>query len=37
MFLNNVLEYENLMYVDTCNDVGKVFKKIHSLAYFKKK
>ena len=28
MFLNNIVEYENLMYVDTCNDVGKVFKKI---------
>ena len=28
MFLNNIIEYENLMYVDTCNDVGKVFKKI---------
>ena len=28
VFLNNVLKYENLMYVDTCNDVGKVFIKI---------
>lgn len=28
VFLNNVLKYENLMYVDTCNDVGKVFRKI---------
>ena len=28
MFLNNIVEYENLRYVDTCNDVGKVFKKI---------
>lgn len=28
VFLNNVLKYENLMYVDTCDDVGKVFKKI---------
>ena len=28
VFLNNIVEYENLMYVDTCDDVGKVFKKI---------
>lgn len=28
VFLNNIVEYENLMYVDTCNDVGKVFKEI---------
>lgn len=28
VFLNNIVKYENLMYVDTCNDVGKVFKKI---------
>ena len=28
VFLNNIVEYENLMYVDTCGDVGKVFKKI---------
>ena len=30
VFLNNVLKYENLMYVDACNDVGKVFKKIRN-------
>ena len=30
VFLNNIVEYENLMYVDTCDDVGKVFKKIRT-------
>ena len=27
VFLNNIVKYENLMYVDTCDDVGKVLKK----------
>lgn len=30
VFLNNIVKYENLMYVDTCNDVGKAFKKIRT-------
>ena len=28
MFLNNIVKYENLMYIDTCSDVEIVFKKI---------
>ena len=30
MFLNNIVKYENLMYIDTRNDVEKVFKKIRT-------
>ena len=28
VFINNIVKYENLMYVDACDDVGKAFKKI---------
>ena len=30
MFLNNIVKYENLMYIDTRSDVEKVFKKIRT-------
>ena len=30
VFLNNIVKYENLMYVDACDDVGKAFKKIRT-------
>ena len=30
MFLNNIVKYENLMYIDTRDDVEKVFKKIRT-------
>ena len=30
VFLNNIVKYENLMYIDTRNDVEKVFKKIRT-------
>lgn len=28
MFFNNVAKYENLMYVDTCDDNEKIYRKI---------
>ena len=30
MFLNNIVKYENLMYIDARDDVEKVFKKIRT-------
>lgn len=30
VFINNIVKYENLMYVDACDDVGKAFKKIRT-------
>ena len=30
VFINNIVKYENLMYIDTRNDVEKVFKKIRT-------
>lgn len=30
VFSNDVLKYENLMYIDACDNVGKAFKKIRT-------
>ena len=30
MFLNNIVKYENLMYIDTRSNIKKVFKKIRT-------
>lgn len=30
VFINNIVKYENLMYIDACDDVGKAFKKIRT-------